>query len=119
MSGVISISNLQVSCVIGVYEHERKNPQNLFIDLELECDIYKAGKSDNLIDTLDYFCLTEHLKTLYKKHSFRLIESLAELTCSEILDKWEKVNTCRIKIKKPDALPEADYAAVYIERKRH
>jgi len=118
MSGVVSICNLKIPCIIGVHEHEQKTPQDLFVDLELDCDISKAAKSDDLSETIDYFFLKEYLQTLFEKHRFKLIESLAEFSCSEILKNWEKVNTCRIKIKKPGALPEADYAAVYIERKR-
>ena len=51
---IIFVHGLEVECVIGVWEWERRVTQKLIIDLDLGRDIGAAAASDDLDDTLSY-----------------------------------------------------------------
>ncbi len=44
----IFIKGMQVETIIGVFEWEREVKQLINLDLEIEYDLRKAGKTDNL-----------------------------------------------------------------------
>ncbi len=48
----IRIKNLRLPIVIGTLEHERKFPQNVVFNIELEYDMRKAGETDNLFEAV-------------------------------------------------------------------
>ena len=50
----ILISDLLVRCIIGVRDEERRDKQDVLINLELSVDLRKAGTSDRLEDSVDY-----------------------------------------------------------------
>jgi len=49
---------------VGVYLHEKENPQPLYLDLELSISLADAAASDNLDDTLDYGALCHDIQAL-------------------------------------------------------
>ena len=51
---IIFLHGLEVDCVIGVWEWERRITQKIVIDLDMGWDIAKAAASDDLSDTLSY-----------------------------------------------------------------
>ena len=62
----------------GVTEEERRKPQQIAIDLELEAALDAAGLSDRLDETIDYAQVAERLVALGGSLTCRLLESLAE-----------------------------------------
>ena len=54
MSDQISITGIHAFGFHGVYDHERENGQDFFVDVKLELSLAKASKSDALSDTVDY-----------------------------------------------------------------
>jgi 7,8-dihydroneopterin aldolase/epimerase/oxygenase len=116
--GLISISDLKIHCIVGIYPHERLEPQDLFIDLELKIDLTAIEQSEQLDDTVDYATLSEQLSQLIQERRFELIENLALSSCSFILQHWTKIEWCKIKVKKPAAIPNSKYAAITIEQHR-
>lgn len=116
MVGTIILHELEVNCMIGIYAEEREITQQLFLDIEVDYDFELASKTENIHDTLDYTVMATALANLLKTEKFQLIETAAERCCDLILKKWPEALTCRLKIRKPAAVPEAKYAAVAIER---
>ena len=51
---IIFLHGLEVDCVIGVWEWERRITQKIVIDLDMGWDITIAAASDDLSDTLSY-----------------------------------------------------------------
>jgi dihydroneopterin aldolase len=115
--GTLSVHDLRVRCIVGVYTHERKIEQDLLIDLTLEFDFAEAARDDGIDQTIDYTVLTERLEAWIRKEQFKLIETLAERACDLICKEWPQVRRCQVTIKKPAALPKARYAAVTAERR--
>ena len=111
----ISVNDLAVDCVIGVYPHEKEKPQRVYVTVDLQVDTGAAGESDDVGDTLDY----DEIKDLVFELAgggFDLLEALAEALAGRLVERPE-VEGVSVTIKKPDAIPEAAYTAVRISRR--
>ncbi len=113
----VEISGLRANCVIGVDESERLAPQPVEIDIALEVDLAAVGASDDIADAVDYRSLAEAVVAAVESSSYLLIEALATRVAEECLAD-NKVEAVVVTIRKPGALPMADYAAVTIRRTR-
>ena len=113
----VEISGLRANCIIGVDENERLAPQPVEIDIVLEVDLSAAGASDDIADGVDYRSLTETVVASVESSSYLLIEALAT-RIAEVCLADTKVEAAEVTLRKPGALPMADYAAVTIRRTR-
>ncbi len=84
MSDRITISGLRVETRIGVTEKERKNPQDVLIDLELISDLSVAGASDALVETIDYDGLVDEVAALVRSSECNLLERLASKVADHV-----------------------------------
>jgi len=112
---LVLIEGLEVRTVIGIYDWEREIRQTVRLDLEMAWDISRAGKSDDIADTLDYKAVSKRLIAFVEASSFGLIESLAEHCARILLDEF-KVGWLRLKLSKPGAVRGSENVAVLIER---
>ncbi len=112
---LILIEGLEVRTVIGIYDWEREIRQTVRLDLEMAWDISKAGKTDNIEDTLDYKAVSKRLIGFVEASEFGLIESLAE-HCANIVMHEFHVPWLRLKMSKPGAVRGSENVAVMIER---
>jgi len=113
----IFIRDLALRCIIGIYPEERREKQDIVINVEMHCDLRQAGKSDDLNDTVDYKSVKKAILKLVEGSRFQLIESLAEKIAAIALAD-EKVQQVVVTIDKPGALRFAKASAVEITRKK-
>ena len=111
----IFIRELALRCIIGIYPEERREKQDIVINVELQCDLRAAGRSDDLTDTIDYKAIKKAILRLVEKSHFQLIESLAE-NIADIALANDKVQQVTVTIDKPGALRFAKSSAVEITR---
>lgn len=111
----ILIRNLKVETIIGTFKKERKEKQTLILNLELRCELRKAGLSDKLEDTVDYKAVENQIKSFVEESKFKLIESVAEKT-AELCLKNPGVHSVKVTVDKLGALRFAESVAVEIER---
>ncbi len=111
----IFIRELALRCIIGIYPEERREKQDVVINVEMHSDLRKAGRSDDLNDTVDYKAIKKAILALVEKSSFQLIESLAERIADIALGDG-KVKRVVVGIDKPGALRFAKASAVEITR---
>jgi dihydroneopterin aldolase len=114
--GIMRIEDLKVRCIVGVYTHERKVEQDLYVDVRLELDFEEAARTDQIAHTLDYTSLAAMLEEWMRREKFQLIETLAERACVLITQAFPEVRHCRVTIKKPGALGAARFASVTAEK---
>ena len=50
----IHIRDLALRCIVGVYPEERREKQDVTVNITLHADLRRACKSDRLDDTVDY-----------------------------------------------------------------
>ena len=111
----IFIRDLALRCIIGIYPEERREKQDVVINVEMHTDLRKAGRSDDLNDTVDYKSIKKAILKLVESSGFQLIESLAE-NIADIALADKKVKQVIVTIDKPGALRFAKASAVEITR---
>lgn len=114
VNDIITISDMEVYCRIGVPDEERLQDQRLFITLKLEYNFKGASAKDDIGQTIDYHAVYLLVKRICSARERKLIETLAEDIASSILHDFD-ARCVRVKIKK-FILPETNYTAVEIER---
>ncbi|NLH17447.1 MAG: dihydroneopterin aldolase [Phycisphaerae bacterium] len=113
----IHIRDLQFRCIIGIDDIERKDKQDIVVNLTLEADLRKACESDQIVDTVDYKILKQQIVAMGEKSSFSLIETLAQ-RIADICLAHPQVHRVRVLVEKPAALRFARTVGVEIERDR-
>jgi dihydroneopterin aldolase len=116
--GTVSIRELRISCIVGVYPDERKREQDLFVDADLEFDFARVAASDHLADTVDYTTVAAELTEFVRAERFQILETLAQRACVRILESHPIVRRCRLVIRKPAAVAHAQGAVVTVEQER-
>ena len=118
MMGTVYVQDLKITCIVGIYEKERELKQNLFLDIEMDLDFGDAANTEDVSHTVDYAHVSDAIEAWVQERKFQLIETLAEQGCQLIFDRWSSVQRCYIKVKKPAAVPQAQHAAVSVNRFR-
>jgi FolB domain-containing protein len=113
----IHIRDLQFRCIIGIEEAERREKQDVVVNLTLFADLRKAGHTDRIEDTVDYKTIKKQILAMGESSVFFLIEALAE-NIAEICLKDPRIQKVRILVEKPAALRFARTVGVEIERGR-
>ncbi|MDZ8120092.1 dihydroneopterin aldolase [Pontiella agarivorans] len=111
----IFIRDLALRCIIGIYPEERREKQDVLINVEMHADLRAAGRSDDLNDTVDYKGIKKDILKLVEGSSFQLIEAMAE-RIAEIALANKKVERVIVTIDKPGALRFARASAVEVTR---
>ena len=114
---IVFIKQLAVDTVIGVYDWEKQIKQRLLLDLELGCDLTRAGRSDELRHTLDYAVISERVIALITAQPIELIESVAERVAQLLLSEFA-TQEVKVTVYKPGAVPAAQTVGVCIRRSR-
>ncbi len=116
--GTTGLKNLRIDCVIGVYPHERSDPQPLFLDVEVDYDFAPAAATDELTRALDYDRIAAGLAAVAEEGRFALLETFAEASAAFCLRTFPAVTAVRLEIRKPRAVEAAEASFVRIERSR-
>lgn len=113
----IYIRDLLVRCIVGIYPEERTEKQDVKINMVLYTDLRKAGKTDDIDDTVNYKTIKKQVLKMVQESDFFLIEKLAE-EAAQIALVDPKVQYVNVSIDKPGALRFARSVAVDITRSR-
>lgn len=115
----ILLRGVRLEVKLGVPEEERANPQIIIADIEINCDVSAAGKSDDFRKTVDYAAVHETVRRVACGRPFALVEAMAEEMAAALLRAYP-VERVRVLIRKPEALRDrgVDWAGVEIVRKR-
>jgi dihydroneopterin aldolase/D-erythro-7,8-dihydroneopterin triphosphate epimerase len=111
----IHIRDLAARCIVGINPDERINKQDIVINLTLHADLRKAGRTDDIADTVDYKAVKRKVLALVEGSSFLLLERLAEAIAEACLAQ-PGVRRVRVLVEKPAALRFARTVGVEIVR---
>ena len=112
------IKKHEVSCIIGVWAHERTKAQRVGMDVRLEFDGEKAGTSDRLEDTINYAQLADTASFILKHGQFQLLESAVRVLVRYFLLPSRtdaarlSATTAEVELTKFDALPGHTLASI-------
>ncbi|MBN2509891.1 MAG: dihydroneopterin aldolase [Spirochaetales bacterium] len=113
----IYIRDLHLRTIIGINPDERKNKQDIHLNITLFTDTKTAAESDNISDTANYKEIKQNIIRLVESSSYNLLETLAEETARVCLQS-PHVKKTTVCIDKPGALRFAKSVAVEITRPR-
>ena len=113
----IFLRGLEVECIIGFIEWERRIRQTVVIDIELPVDCARAAQSDDVADTLDYKKVAKRVIAFVESSQFKLVETLAQRLAMVVLGEFG-LEWVRLSINKPGAIRGSRDVGVAIERTR-
>ena len=113
----ILISDILARCIIGVRDEERRDKQDVLINLSLSVDLRKAGISDRLEDSADYRALNKQILSMAESSEFHLVEALAQAV-ADICLRHPLVQEATVRVEKPGALRFARNVGIEIVRQR-
>ena len=113
----IIIEDLQARCIIGVDPRERRDKQDVVMNLWIWADLSAACRGDDFTQTVDYRALKRRVLELVERSQFQLVEALAEAIAQECL-KDAQVQRVQVRVNKPAALRFARTVGVEIIRRR-
>jgi D-erythro-7,8-dihydroneopterin triphosphate epimerase len=117
MTDQIEIKDLLLRTHIGVTEQERRDRQDVLINLVLETDTRAAGLSDDINDTVDYRALNKRLIAHVEGTTFNLVEKLAEDLAALCLAD-PRVSRVRVTVEKPGVLRFSRSVGVTVAREQ-
>jgi 7,8-dihydroneopterin aldolase/epimerase/oxygenase len=112
----VSLRDLRVSAVIGVYDWERETEQTLVFAVDMAADVAKAASSDDIAAALDYSAVAQTVRDVVRQGRFQLIETAAERVAGRLLTDY-RLGWVRVEVAKPLA-GEGYTAVITIERGR-
>lgn len=113
----IVLTGLKVSCIIGIFEWERRQKQDVLIDLKFPCDIRRASRRDHIRDTVDYKKIAKATIAFVEKSRFQLVETLAEKLAGYLL-KGFGLDEIFLAVSKPGAIRGSQNVGIEIHRSR-
>ena len=119
MKDAIKLLGIVCRCRIGVPAWERKTRQKILVDLTIAANLKKAGKSDNLKDSIDYFSLEKKIRRTAEAGSFKLLERLAQVLAETTLLFDKRIRKVAVTLHKtPKVMPNTKEVIVEIQRGR-
>jgi len=96
----IFVHDLRVETKIGVWEWEKRMPQNIRLDLEFGMPSDKAFRTGELGDALDYSQVVARIKALAADNPHPLLErfaqAIADIVLAEFSAPWVKVRVAKL-----------------------
>jgi dihydroneopterin aldolase len=114
----VFLRGLEVECIIGFIDWERRIKQKVLLDLELPIDCVRAAASDDVADTLDYMSVASRVREFVGQSQFMLVETMAHRLALLLLEEFG-MEWIRLSINKPGAVRGSRDVGVSIERRRN
>lgn len=114
---IIKIKNLRLRTIIGIFDWERTDKQDVIINATMELDGSRAAQTDKIEDTLDYKTINKDIIELVENAQFFLLETLADHILQLIMKK-SGINRATVEVDKPHALRFADSVSVTTSAER-
>lgn len=99
----------------GLFAEETKLGQRFNVSAELFVSLEKAGKSDDMNDSVNYGLIFEVVKDVVEGMPHKLIESVAEKIAVGLLEEFPKIKQCLIQVEKPNPPINGHYDSVAVE----
>ena len=113
----VFISDLVARGILGVNDWEREKPREIRINLVLFCDLSKAGKSDDIRDTINYSMVAKKVLACAETAQRLTVEALAADLAGLCLQE-PGVQKVRVRVDKPGAVRFSRSVGVEIEREK-
>ena len=117
MNDRIQIQDLLLRTIIGINAEERRNRQDVLINVVLYADTRAAGASDEIEDAVNYRTITKRVIKRVEESEFYLVEKMAAEVAAICLQD-PRVEAVDVRVEKPGALRFARSVGVEVHRRR-
>lgn len=114
----IIIRDLLVRGIVGINPEERKNRQDILVNVTLWADTRPAAQSDNIVDTVNYRTLAKALIHHIEQSTPMLVERLAAELVRICFEVDQRVQAVELSVEKPGALRFARSVGLTLYRQR-
>lgn len=111
----IFIEDLLIRGVIGISEREREQPQDILVNITIFTDTFKAGRSDDVNDSVNYRTVAKKVLAHVEKVNRYTVEALAEDIADLCLEE-PGVHSVKVRVEKPGAVRFSKSVGVTITR---
>ena len=118
MADLIRITGIKGFGYHGVFEEERTNGQDFYVDVELEVDLTRASVSDDVTDTINYAEVTDLVIEEITTNPVLLIEKLAGRIAERIKATYFQAARVTVTVHKPQAPVTAEVKDISVSISR-
>ena len=119
MSDNIKIEGLEIFANHGVLESEKKSGQIFIVNAVLHLDLRPAGKTGDLLLTVNYAEVCDLIVNKMTRERYDLIETCAEILAVAILQAYPMIHAVEITVEKPQAPIAHTFHTVKVSITRH
>ena len=111
----ILVRGLKIFAYHGVNEEEKIDGQNFIFDIDAFVDVSLPCVSDNVDDTVSYAKIIKETTRIFTSQKDDLLERAAQRVADGLFESFDKIQSLRILLKKPEAPIKADFDYVGVE----
>ena len=111
----ILVRGLKIFAYHGVNEEEKIDGQNFIFDIDAFVDISVPCVSDNVDDTVSYAKIIKETTRIFTSQKDDLLERAAQRVADGLFESFDRIQSLRILLKKPEAPIKADFDYVGVE----
>jgi D-erythro-7,8-dihydroneopterin triphosphate epimerase len=113
----VEIKDLLLRGIIGINSEERRDRQDIVINIVMWSDFRPAAARDDVNETVNYRTITKRIIEHVENSQYYLVETLAQ-SIAEICLQDAHVQRVQVGVDKPGALRFARSVGVSVERSR-
>jgi len=98
----VSVTGIRARGFHGVLEQEKQDGQDFSCDVHLHLSVVRAGRSDDLLDAVDYSVVARKAFDVLAGPSLDLVETVAQRIAASVLQD-ERVRAVEVVVHKPQA----------------
>ena len=113
----VFVRDLDLRALIGIYEHEKTDPQRIIVNIDLSVTEGEGPKDDDIGHVVSYEIVVKKVEQIIAEGHINLVETLCEKIAAACL-RDKRVVAARVRVEKPDIIKNARSVGVEIERQR-
>lgn len=113
----VFVRDLDLMALIGIYEHEKTDPQRIIVNIDLSVQEGEGPQDDDIGHVVSYEIVVKKVEQIIAEGHINLVETLCEKIAAACL-RDKRVVAARVRVEKPDIIRNARSVGVEIERQR-
>ena len=113
----VFVRDLNLMALIGIHDAEKIKPQRIIVNIDLSVQETEGPMADDISHVVSYEIVVKKVEAIVAAGHVNLVETLAEKFAEACL-KDKRVVAARVRLEKPDIIPNARSVGVEIERGR-
>lgn len=111
----VFVRDLELKALLGIYDQEKTEPQRIIVNIDLS--VQEGSGDDDIGHVVSYEIVVKKVEAIIAESHINLVETLCERIAESCLTD-KRVMAARVRVEKPDIIPNARSVGVEIERVR-